>query len=123
MSSIALKAQIALPHVLNAREEFEDDATQARYAASQDTRGDEYKKAKKIILGPKNEIKHMNDDSSDATITIDPISEARKWIEHALINLKSVSELQGDRRNLPKSPTMWQFEDSRAREIAGRARS
>jgi hypothetical protein len=48
MSSIALKAQMALPHVLNAGEDLEDDATQARYAAAQDTRVDEYKKRREL---------------------------------------------------------------------------
>jgi len=109
MSSITLKAQIAL-QVLNAGEEIE-------YDAAQDTKGNEYKKAKKIVLGSKNEIKHMSDDGSNTTVTINPISEAREWIEYALSNFKKVCERQGYRRHLCKSPTMWKFEDYRAREV------
>ena len=69
MSSMTMKGQIAL-QVLDSGEEIE-------YDAAQDKKGKEHKKAHKIVLGPKNEIKHMNDDGSDATVTIDPIAEAR----------------------------------------------
>jgi hypothetical protein len=108
MSSMMLKGQIAL-RVLNTGEENE-------YAAAQDKKGKEYKEAKEIILGPKNGIKHMKDDGSDATITINPIAEAREWIEHALNNFKKVRKMRGYRRHSLKSQTILEFEDYRARE-------
>lgn len=107
-SFMVLKGQIAL-QVLDGGEEIE-------YAAAQDKKGKEYEKAKGIVLGPKNRIKHMNDDGSDATVTIDRIAEAQWWIEHALINYDKVRKIHGYKRHSLKSQTMLKFEDYRVRE-------
>ncbi|TLG78633.1 hypothetical protein [Methylocystis sp. B8] len=90
ISTIALKAQIGF-QVLESGKEVE-------YETAQKT---ERKKALGITLGSKNSVKHMNDDGSDSTVTIDPVVEARNWIEDALINLEKL--------NLPKPKNYMKF--------------
>jgi hypothetical protein len=97
ISTVALKAQIGL-QVLQGGKEVE-------YETAQKT---ERKKALGITLGARNAIKHMNDDRSDFTVTIDPAVEALNWIEDALINLEKL--------NLPKPKNYMRFVSCRSLE-------
>lgn len=65
------------------------------------------REATQLVNWSKNTIKHLNDDKT--TITIDPVFEASRWIEQALINYYKL--------HLPKSSTLWKFEDYRNKEI------
>jgi hypothetical protein len=110
ISVVALKAQIAL-QVMEGDKEVD-------YSAAHDTGGEQYKKAKQVVVWEKNEIKHMNDDRTNATVAIDPIDEAREWIEFAIINYEKVKTLLVYWGGIIKSPTMWKFEGYRGRDCS-----
>ncbi len=65
------------------------------------------KEVRKFLNWSKNTIKHMDD--GNPHIWLDPISEARHWIEHAIVNHNKIG--------FPKSAVMWQYEDYRNREM------
>jgi hypothetical protein len=64
-----------------------------------------------VVAYAKNAIKHENYDGGERSVTLDPVFEARRYIEDALINFNKLRESEKYRRDLPKSPTMWKFED------------
>jgi hypothetical protein len=94
----ALKAQIAF-QVLDGGREVEYDSAQTS----------ERKRAQEVVVSSKNHIKHMNDDASDPTVTIDPAFEAAHWIEHEPINFEALK--------LPRLPNYWRFVDYRNTEM------
>jgi len=108
MSSIALRAQIGL--------QVSESEEQIEYAAAHDKKGAQYRKAKQIVLDQKNAIKHMNDDGGDPTVTLNPRSVARDWIEYALVNFETVRGIPEYKGRLRKSPTMQKFEACRVKE-------
>ncbi|MGC9953437.1 MAG: hypothetical protein ABSD21_04060 [Rhizomicrobium sp.] len=63
---------------------------------------------KNVLYGTKNAIKHMDDGVQ--TVTVDPIFEARWYIDQALNSAEKLS--------LRKSPMMWQYRDRRSAEMA-----
>lgn len=63
---------------------------------------------RRFLNWSKNTIKHM--DGGNPHILLNPILEARYWIEHAIINHNKIG--------FPKSAAMWKYEDCRNREIA-----
>jgi hypothetical protein len=69
--------------------------------------------ARRSVNKWKNEVKHMND-SACQTVTIDPAFAAERHIEHALINFYKLK--------LPKSATVWKFEEYQNRKVQVLAR-
>jgi hypothetical protein len=104
MSTIALKGHIAFDVLWTGRE------NEIEYEVANDPRGDEYRKAKKIVLDPKNSIKHMNVGEDDRTVSIDLVATARRWIDYALINFDKLLENEAYRQLLQKSPTMQKYQ-------------
>jgi hypothetical protein len=45
-------------------------------------------------------------------MTIDPVDEAKKWIEYALIDFDTMKKTCGYRQGLPKSPALLAFDDA-----------
>ena len=63
--------------------------------------------AQRVVNLSKNSVKHMSETEVD--ITLEPPFEAAWWLEQALRNHRKLG--------LPKSPTLWKFEDLRTREM------
>jgi hypothetical protein len=77
----------------------------------------EYQEAKNMVLSSKNKIKHMDGDE-DSTILIDPVFQARRWIDDALTNLYTLQEYT-EKLKRPKSATQWKYEDYINAETSG----
>jgi|ERR1700730_2329655 hypothetical protein len=71
------------------------------------------KELSNVVTYAKNAIKH----SGERSVTLDPILEARWYIEHALINFNKLTEIEAWAQQLRKSPIMWKFEQHRAEEM------
>jgi hypothetical protein len=65
------------------------------------------KDVRRFLNWSKNTVEHMDD--GNPNIWLNPISEARYWIENAIIN--------HDKIGFPKSSIMRKYEDCRNREM------
>ncbi len=65
------------------------------------------RKINKVLNGPKNAIKHM--ENEEQTVTVDPVLEAEWTIESALVS--------SEKLKLRKTPTGWRYQDYRNAKI------
>jgi hypothetical protein len=69
-------------------------------------RGPSKKELDAVVTYAKNKIKH---EDGELTVTLDPVFEARRYIDDALINFNKLREMEACRPQLPISATMWKF--------------